>query len=93
MPRKGPVPKREILPDPIYGSRLVARFVNRLMHSGKKGVAEKILYSSLEQLAEKANVNRSLLNQLETGKLKNTSINTLQKIADTLNCKITELFI
>ena len=53
MPRKGPVPKREILPDPIYGSRLVARFVNRLMHSGKKGVAEKILYSSLEQLAEK----------------------------------------
>ena len=46
-----------------------------------------------EQLAEKANVNRSLLNQLETGKLKNTSINTLQKIAETLNCKITELFI
>ena len=46
-----------------------------------------------EQLAEKANVNRSLLNQLETGKLKITSINTLQKIADTLNCKITELFI
>lgn len=46
-----------------------------------------------EQLAEKASVNRSLLNQLETGKLKNTSINTLQKIADTLNCKITELFI
>jgi immunity repressor protein len=46
-----------------------------------------------EQLAEKANVNRSLLNQLETGKLKNTSINTLQKIADTLNCKIIELFI
>lgn len=44
-----------------------------------------------EQLAEKANVNRSLLNQLETGKLKNTSINTLQKIADTLNCKIIEL--
>ena len=46
-----------------------------------------------EQLSEKANVNRSLLNQLETGKLKNTSINTLQKIADTLNCKIIELFI
>ena len=46
-----------------------------------------------QQLAEKANVNRSLLNQLETGKLKNTSINTLQKIADTLNCKIIELFI
>ncbi len=53
MPRKGPVPKREVLPDPVYNSRLVARFVNRLMHSGKKGVAEKILYRSLELLGEK----------------------------------------
>jgi len=54
MPRKGPVPKREILPDPIYGSRLVARFVNRLMYDGKKGAAEKIFYNALEVLAEKS---------------------------------------
>ena len=53
MPRKGPVPKREILPDPIYNSRLVARLVNRLMYSGKKGAAEKIFYRSLDVLAEK----------------------------------------
>lgn len=53
MPRKGPVPKREILPDPIYNSRLVARFVNRLMYDGKKGAAEKIFYSALGVLAEK----------------------------------------
>ncbi|MDR1126125.1 MAG: 30S ribosomal protein S7 [Deltaproteobacteria bacterium] len=53
MPRKGPIPKREILPDPVYNSRLAARFVNRLMYDGKKGVAEKIFYSALEQLAEK----------------------------------------
>ena len=53
MPRKGPVPKREILPDPIYNSRLAARFVNRLMYDGKKGAAEKIFYSSLEILGEK----------------------------------------
>lgn len=46
-----------------------------------------------EALAEKANVNRSLLNQLETGKLTNTSINTLKKLADALGCKITELFL
>lgn len=46
-----------------------------------------------EALAEKANVNRSLLNQLETGKLTNTSINTLKKLADALECKITELFL
>ncbi len=53
MPRKGPIPKREILPDPLYNSRLVARFINRLMYDGKKGAAEKIMYRSLEILAEK----------------------------------------
>ena len=53
MPRKGPIPRREVLPDPIYGSRLAARFVNRLMYDGKKGAAEKIFYGSLEVLAEK----------------------------------------
>ncbi len=53
MPRKGPVPKREILPDPIYNSRLATRFVNRLMYDGKKGVAEKIFYAAIESLAEK----------------------------------------
>ncbi len=53
MPRKGPIPKREILPDPVYGSRLAARFVNRLMYDGKKGTAEKIFYKALEVLADK----------------------------------------
>ncbi len=55
MPRKGPIPRREVLPDPIYNSRLAARFINRLMYDGKKGVAEKIFYSALAQLAEKTN--------------------------------------
>ena len=53
MPRKGPIPRREVRHDPIYGSRLAARFVNRLMYDGKKGAAEKIFYSSLETLGEK----------------------------------------
>ena len=53
MPRKGPVPKREVLPDPLYNSRLVTKFVNRLMYDGKKGAAEKIFYGALEVLAEK----------------------------------------
>ena len=52
MPRKGPVPKREVLPDPLYNSRLVTKFVNRLMYDGKKGAAEKIFYSSLENLVK-----------------------------------------
>ena len=54
MSRKGPAPKREILPDPVYSSRLAARFINRLMHCGKKSIAERIFYLSLDQLGEKA---------------------------------------
>ena len=50
MPRKGPIPRREVLPDPIYGSRLAARFVNRLMYDGKKGAAEKIFSVSYTHL-------------------------------------------
>ena len=53
MPRKGPIPKREVLPDPIYGSKLVTKFVNRLMYDGKEGAAEKIFYTSVQALAEK----------------------------------------
>lgn len=53
MPRKGPVPKRDVLPDPVYNSRLAARFINRLMYDGKKGVAEKIFYNALSELGAK----------------------------------------
>lgn len=53
MPRKGPVRKREIVPDPVYNSELVARFVNRLFTRGKKSVGEKIFYSALEMIEEK----------------------------------------
>ncbi len=52
MPRKGPVPKREILPDPRYKSKLVAKFINGVMRDGKKSVAEKIVYQAMEQLAK-----------------------------------------
>jgi len=54
MPRKGPVPKREIPPDPKYGSVLVAKFINNLMRDGKKNVARKIFYEALERLKEKS---------------------------------------
>lgn len=46
-------PKRLLAPDPVYGSRLVARFINRLMRDGKKSVAEKVIYDSLELVKEK----------------------------------------
>ncbi|WP_045221935.1 30S ribosomal protein S7 [Desulfonatronum thioautotrophicum] len=53
MPRKGPIPKRVILPDPVYGSQLVTRFINRLMYGGKKSTAEGIFFQALDFLAEK----------------------------------------
>ena len=46
MPRKGPVPKRDVLPDPVYHSKLVTRFINKVMLDGKKGVAETIVYDA-----------------------------------------------
>ncbi len=53
MPRKGSAPKRIVSPDPVYGSELVHRFINRLMYSGKKVKAEKIFYDALEICEEK----------------------------------------
>ncbi len=48
MPRKGPVRKRPIMPDPVYGNRLVTRFINRMMMDGKKSISETIFYGALE---------------------------------------------
>jgi small subunit ribosomal protein S7 len=56
MPRRREVPKRVILPDPKFNSELVAKFVNALMKSGKKSVAERIMYGALEKVSEKAKV-------------------------------------
>jgi small subunit ribosomal protein S7 len=53
MPRKGEVRKREVLPDPKFGDKLVARFVNIMLHQGKKSTAEKILYRSLQRVSDK----------------------------------------
>ena len=53
MPRKGHVPVRQVLPDPIYNSKLVTRLVNSVMLDGKKGVAQKIVYGAFERVAEK----------------------------------------
>lgn len=55
MPRKGPVPKRQVMSDPVYNSRLAAKFINRLMMDGKKSVAERIFYSALDTLAQQTN--------------------------------------
>ena len=53
MPRRGNVPKREILPDPIYNSVLVTKLVNSIMLDGKKGVAQKVGYGAFDIIQEK----------------------------------------
>ena len=53
MPRRREIPKREVLPDPLYNSQLVTKFVNVVMKDGKKSVAERILYDALENIREK----------------------------------------
>ena len=53
MPRRGNVPKREILPDPLYSSVLVTKLVNSIMLDGKKGVAQKVVYGAFDIIKEK----------------------------------------
>ncbi|HEY8314847.1 MAG TPA: 30S ribosomal protein S7 [Candidatus Baltobacteraceae bacterium] len=53
MPRKGPAPKRQILPDPKFNSKVLARFINKVMLQGKKSLAERITYGALELVTEK----------------------------------------
>ena len=52
VPRKGNVPKREVLPDPVYGSVVVAKLINSIMLDGKKGTAQKIVYDAFDQIKE-----------------------------------------
>ena len=54
MPRRGAVPKRELRPDPIHQDRLVAQLVNKVMASGKKTLAERIVYQALDQLQQRS---------------------------------------
>ena len=53
MPRKGNIPKREVLPDPMYGSKVVTKLINNLMVDGKKGKSQRIVYDAFAIVAEK----------------------------------------
>ena len=55
MPRRGFVPKRDVLPDPVYNSKLVTKLVNNVMYDGKKGLAQSIVYSAMKTASEKVN--------------------------------------
>ena len=53
MPRRGSIAKRDVLPDPIYNSKIVTRLVNNIMLDGKKGVAQKVVYGAFDIIQEK----------------------------------------
>ena len=53
MPRKGHTPKRDVLADPLYGSKVVTKLINQVMLDGKKGVAQKIVYGAFARVEEK----------------------------------------
>jgi len=54
VPRRGFVPKREIIPDPLFNSRIVTKLINGVMYDGKKGVAQKVVYAAFDLIREKA---------------------------------------
>jgi len=53
MPRRGFVPKREVLPDPVYGTVIVTKLINQVMYDGKRGVAQAVTYDAFETVAQK----------------------------------------
>ncbi len=57
MPRRGQISKRDILPDPLYNSKLVTKLINNIMYDGKKGVAQKIVYDAFAIVEEKSGKN------------------------------------
>ena len=57
VPRRGQISKRDVLPDPLYHSKLVTKLVNNVMHDGKKGVAQKIVYDAFAMIEQKSGEN------------------------------------
>ena len=53
MPRRGNIPKRDVLPDPVYNSKVVTKVINQVMLDGKKGIAQSIVYDAFAKMSEK----------------------------------------
>lgn len=53
MPRRGSIPKREVLADPVYGGTIITKLINQVMYDGKRGISQKIVYSAFEIIKEK----------------------------------------
>ena len=55
MSRRGFIPKREVLPDPVYGSEIITKLINQIMYDGKRGIAQSVCYGALDSVAKKTN--------------------------------------
>ena len=53
MPRRGFIPKRDVLPDPVYGTQIVTKLINQIMYDGKRGVAQTVCYEAFDMVAQK----------------------------------------
>ena len=53
MPRRGFIPKREVLPDPVYGTTIITKLINQVMYDGKRGIAQAVVYDAFEKVAAK----------------------------------------
>ena len=53
MPRRGFIPKREVLPDPVYNTTIITKLINQLMYDGKRGIAQSVCYNAFEQVSQK----------------------------------------
>lgn len=53
MPRRGFIPKRDVLPDPVYGTQIVTKLINQIMYDGKRGVAQSVCYEAFDMVAQK----------------------------------------
>ena len=78
MPRRGSISKRDVLPDPLYNSKLVTKLINNVMYDGKKGVAQTIVYDAFTMIEEKLGQNALEVFQAALDNTKTTSpqINT-----------------
>ena len=74
MPRRSGVPKRDVLPDPVYGSKVVSKVINQVMQDGKKGTAQDIVYSAFDIIKEKTGN--------EPIEVFNTAINNLMPVLE-----------
>ncbi|MBO5772311.1 MAG: 30S ribosomal protein S7 [Clostridia bacterium] len=74
MPRRNGVPKRDVLPDPVYGSKVVSKVINQVMQDGKKGTAQDIVYSAFDIIKEKTGN--------EPIEVFNTAINNLMPVLE-----------